>query len=136
MSRQAGDDPLQPVRVLDGAPDGDPVAIGRGDEPVRLDRELGDHREAVGALDDDVRVALRGVDVAPAVAVLAQDVGRWRAGRRAGSTGPGRAALPGPAAPATVKTAGSSSYPTRTSRAASSAASRVSAATAATGSPW
>ena len=73
---QVGDDALQPVRMLDRAPDRDAVAVGRGHERVRLDRELGDHRERVGALDDDVRLAHRGVDVAPAVAVLAEDVGR------------------------------------------------------------
>ncbi len=71
-----GEDLLEPVRVLDRTPDGDPVAIGRGHERVRLDRELGDHREGVGALDDDVGLGGRGVNVAPAVAVLAQDVGR------------------------------------------------------------
>ena len=75
----ARDDPLQPVRVLDRAPDRDAVAVGRGHECVGLDGELGDHREVVGVLDDQVRLALGGVDVAPAVAVLAQDV---RAGQR------------------------------------------------------
>ena len=49
--------PLEPVGVLDRAPDGDPVAVGRGHEGVRLDRELGDHREGVGALDDHLGVA-------------------------------------------------------------------------------
>ena len=44
--QELGDDPLEPVRVLDRAPDRDPVAVGRGHERVRLDRELGDHREA------------------------------------------------------------------------------------------
>ena len=75
-----GDHALQPVRVLDRAPDRDPVAVGRGHERVRLDRELGDHREAVRALDDDLRVGGRRVDVAPAVAVLAQDVRARRSG--------------------------------------------------------
>ena len=42
---QRGDDALEPVRVLDRAPDGDAVAVRGGDEGVRLDRELGDHRE-------------------------------------------------------------------------------------------
>ena len=51
---QLGDDALQPVRVLDRAPDGDAIAIGGGDETVRLDGELGDHREDVRAFDDDV----------------------------------------------------------------------------------
>ena len=74
---EAGDDPLEPARVLDRAPDRDPVAVRRGHEAVRLDGELGDHREGVGPFDDDIR---RGrVDVAPAVVVLAQDVrGRER----------------------------------------------------------
>ena len=54
-------------------------------------------------------------------------------GRTEGSWTSGAA---GSSAPAIVKTAGSSSYSTRTRRAAASAASFVSAATAATGSPW
>ena len=58
-SSSVGDDALQPVRVLDRAPDRDAVAVGRGHERVRLDRELGDHRERVGALDDDVRRRVR-----------------------------------------------------------------------------
>ena len=84
---QVRDDPLQPVRVLDRAPDRDAVAIGRRHEGVRLDRELRDHRERVGALGDDVRLARRGVEVAPAVAVLAEDVASRRAGRPAGCDG-------------------------------------------------
>ena len=72
----ARDHALEPVRVLDRAPDGDTVAVRGGDERVRLDRELGDHREAVGALDDDVGRRGGRVDVAPAVVVLAEDVGR------------------------------------------------------------
>ena len=55
--RQAEDlrqDLLQPVRVLDGAPDGDPVAVRRGHERVGLDGEVGDHRERVRVLDDEV----------------------------------------------------------------------------------
>ena len=60
--------------MLDRAPDRDPVTVGRGHERVRLDRELGDHREGVGALDDDLGLAGRRVDVAPAVAVLVEDV--------------------------------------------------------------
>ncbi len=71
---QVGDDPLQPVRVLDRAPDGDAVAVGGGHERMRLDRELGDHRERVGALDHDVRLAFGGVRVAPRVAMLVEDV--------------------------------------------------------------
>ena len=74
---QLGDDALQPVRVLDGAPDRDAVAVGRGHERVRLDRELGDHRERVGALDDDVRRRFGRLDgVAPGMAVFVQDVAR------------------------------------------------------------
>ena len=130
-----GDDPLQPVRVLDRAPDRDAVAVRGGHEGVRLDGELGDHREGVGALDDDVGAVDR-VDVAPAVVVLAQDVRGRRAGRPGRSAGSWTSGASGARAAAIVKTAGSSSYSTRTSRAASSAASFVSAATAATGSPW
>ena len=76
---QVRDDPLQPIRVLDRAPDRDAVAIGCGHERVGLDRELRHHRERVGALGDEVRLAHRGVEIAPAVAVLAEDV---RPGKR------------------------------------------------------
>ncbi len=68
-------DALEPVGVLDRAPDRHPVAVGRRHERVRLDRELRDHREGVGAVDDNRGIALGGLEVAPAVAVLAQDVG-------------------------------------------------------------
>ena len=68
---------LEPVRVLDRAPDGDSVAVGSGHERVRLDREVGDHRERVRVLDDDV--GERRVDIAPADLVLAEDVGRREA---------------------------------------------------------
>jgi len=72
---QLGDDALEPVRVLDRAPDRDPVAVRRGHERVWLDRELGDHRELVGALDqDDVRLGGSHIDIAPAVAMLVEDV--------------------------------------------------------------
>ncbi len=40
---------------------------------MRLDRELGDHRERVRPLDDDV--GRGGIDIAPAVVVLVEDVG-------------------------------------------------------------
>ncbi len=81
--QELGDHPLEPVRVLDRAPDRDAVAVGRGHERVRLDRELGDHREVVRALDhDEVGVGGRGVDVAPRMAVLVEDVaGRVRVAR-------------------------------------------------------
>ncbi len=72
--QETGHDPLQPVRVLDRAPDRDAVAVRGGHEPVGLDRELGDHRERVRAVDDDVRGCR--LDVAPAVVMLAQDVRR------------------------------------------------------------
>ena len=85
QAEQVGDDPLEPVRVLDRAPDGDPVAIGRGHVRVGLDGELGDHRERVGALDDEVRLRGRRVDVAPAVVVLVEDV--RRGARVAGTEG-------------------------------------------------
>ncbi len=61
-----------------------PSPSGRSDERVRLDGELGDHRELVGSFDDGGHVGIggRGVHVAPAVAVLAQDVraGQWVVG--------------------------------------------------------
>ena len=71
---EVGNHPLKPVRVLDRAPHSDPVAVRRGHERVRLDGELGDHREGVVALDHDVGLALGRLDVAPRIAVLAQDV--------------------------------------------------------------
>ena len=71
---KVGDDPLEPVGVLDGAPDRDAVTVGCGHECMRFDRELGDHRERVGALDDDVGLHRRSFDVAPAIVVLAEDV--------------------------------------------------------------
>ena len=58
--------------MLDGAPDGDPVAVWRRHACVRLDREVGHDREGVGVLDHDVGGG--GVHVAPAEAVLSQDV--------------------------------------------------------------
>ncbi len=74
---QPGDDPLQPVRVLDRAPDRDAIAVRGGHEAVRLDGELGDHGEGVRSFDDDVR--LDRIDVAPAVVVQPEDVrGRQR----------------------------------------------------------
>ena len=74
---ETGDDPLEPVRVLDRAPDRDPIAVRGSDEGVWLDRELGDHRKAIRPLDDDIRGGR--VDVAPAKTVLAEDVrGRER----------------------------------------------------------
>ena len=71
---QAGDQLLEPVRVLDRAPDREAVAIGRRDERVRLDGEVGHHREGVAALYDDVRSSRLGVDVAPAHAMLGEHV--------------------------------------------------------------
>jgi hypothetical protein len=71
---QVRDDALEPIGMLDCAPDRDSIAVGRGHERVGLDRELGDHREGVRALDDDIRLRRRGVDVAPAVTVLVKDV--------------------------------------------------------------
>ena len=65
-------DPLQPVGVLDGGPDSDAVAIRGGHEGMRLDGEMGDDRERVGVVDDEV--GRRGLDVAPADPVLLEDV--------------------------------------------------------------
>ena len=44
-----------------------PSPSGRGHERMRLDRELGDHRERVGALDHDVRLAFGGRRGRPSV---------------------------------------------------------------------
>ena len=87
-----GNDLLQPVRVLDRAPDEDAVTVRSGHEPVGLDGEVGHHGECVRALDDEV--ADGPGHVPPADRVLAQDVGlgarvpgaeqrvlhQWRAG--------------------------------------------------------
>ncbi len=53
-------------------PYGDAVAVGRGHEGVRLDREMRDDRERVGVVHDEV--GRRGIDVAPAHPVLLEDV--------------------------------------------------------------
>ena len=51
-----------------------PSPSGAAMKRMRLDGELGDHGEGVGALDDHLRPCLGGGQVAPAVAMLAQDV--------------------------------------------------------------
>ena len=127
--RDAG---LEQVRVLDRAPDGDAVVLGCGQEDVRLDREVGDHRERVGVLDD--AVGARGVDVAPPEVPLAQACSSAPGGRP-GGPGPGPAGPPGPA-PARRSAPRAAPRRDPHEAAASSAASSVSAATAATGSPW
>ena len=104
QAHEVGNDPLEPVRVLDRAPDHDPAAR-RGHERVRLDGELGDHREGVCALDHDVGFAFGRLEVAPRIAVLAEHVRAREGSRSAGATDPGRAAHRCPAA-ATVWTAG------------------------------
>ncbi len=96
--QHTGHDPLEPVGMLDRAPDRDAVTVRRRQERVRFDRELGDHRERVRPLDDaEVRFRRSGLDVAPAVAVLAQDVGPRKPIIRAAGTDPGPAARPRPA---------------------------------------
>jgi hypothetical protein len=75
QAQQVRDDSLQPVRMLDRAPDRDAVAVGRSHERVRLDRELGHHREVVRALDDcELGIGCCRIHVAPRVAVLVEDV--------------------------------------------------------------
>ena len=138
QAEQVGDDALQPVRVLDRAPDRDPVAVGRGHERVRLDRELGDHRE-VRTCPRRRRSAsaVGGVDVAPAVAVLAEDVRARRAGRRDGATGSWTSGASGASA-GRDRVDRRAAPRTRPRRARRPPRRRrgVSAATAATGSPW
>ena len=74
-AHDARDQLLEPVRVLDRAPDRQPVPVRGGHERVRLDGEVGDDREAVVLLDDDEAVLGRGgVHVAPRHKVLAEDV--------------------------------------------------------------
>ena len=58
--------------MLDGAPDRHPLGIGRRHERVRLDREMGDHRERVVVLDDAVG---GDVGVPPAEAPFLENVG-------------------------------------------------------------
>jgi hypothetical protein len=61
--------------VLDRAPDRDAVTVGRCHEGVRLDRELGDHREAVRAFDDHVGGRCGSIHVLPpGVTVLVEHV--------------------------------------------------------------
>ena len=97
----AGDDALEPVRVLDRAPDRDPVAVRRGHERVRLDRELGHHRERVGALDDDLRLRRRHRR-RPSRSGARGGRSCPPAGRPAGATDPGRAGASGARAGAIV----------------------------------
>ena len=103
----AGQHALQPVGMLDRGPDGQAVAVGRGDEGVRLDGELGDHREVVGVLDDQVRPLRPSTSPQPTRCSRSTLVWRQRVIR------PQRRVLDerrsGASAPATVKTAGSSS---------------------------
>ncbi len=70
--QQVRDQSLKPAGVLDRAPDRDPVAVGCGDERVRLDGELGHDRERVRPLDHHVSACR--IDVPPPVAVLTQHV--------------------------------------------------------------
>ena len=58
--------------MLDRAPYRNAAAVGSGQESVRFDGEVGDHREGVRVLDDEVR--LRGVEVAPGDQMLPQYV--------------------------------------------------------------
>ena len=88
------------------APHRDAVVVRRGDESVRLDRELSDHREAVGVLDHEIRG--RAVDVAPPDVVLAKHVrvGERIVGAKRGILDERRVCCDGCS---TVKAAGSSS---------------------------
>ncbi len=121
QAQHLGQDPLQPVGMLDRAPDADPVAIGRRHERMRLDRELGHHREGVAVLDH--QVGGRGIDVAPAHADARAGRCSTNAGRRAGGPGSWTSGASASSAAATVTTAGRTSCSTRTSAAACSAAS-------------
>ncbi len=72
---EVGHHALQQVGVLHRAPQAQAaVRVRGGDEAVRLDGEVGDHREGVGALHDDVGRGL--VDVPPGEEALAQYVRR------------------------------------------------------------
>ena len=72
QTNNARHDPLEPIRVLDRCPDRKAVTVRRSDEGVRLDREVGDHREVVGVLDDEI--GRRRAHVAPGNGVLTKDV--------------------------------------------------------------
>ncbi len=71
-AQDPGQDPLQPVGVLDRRPDGDAVAIGGGHDGVRLDGEVGDDGERVAVLDHEV--GRRRFDVTPADPVHLEDI--------------------------------------------------------------
>ena len=62
---------LEPVRVLDRAPDHDPVAVGAAMNACGSIANWVTIREGVCALDDDVGFAFGRLEVAPFVAVLA-----------------------------------------------------------------
>ena len=66
---------LQLERVLDRAPHVQPVVDRFGDEAMRLDGEVGDHRELVLPLDHVVGVVFDRGNVAPAEVDLGLDVG-------------------------------------------------------------
>ena len=114
--------------MLDRAPDRDPVAVGRGHERVRLDRELGDHRERVACprrrrarrpprrRRRPSRSGARCRTLVPASGSPGRSAGSWTSGAS------------GASAPATVNTAGQLLVLDPHERAAAaSAASRVSA---------
>jgi hypothetical protein len=71
-----GEGALQQVGVLDGGVDVQPAGVGgHHDGAARLDREVRDHRERVGVLDDDRGARLLRLDVAPGVVRLLEHVG-------------------------------------------------------------
>ena len=63
---------LEPVGMLDRAPQRDAVPVRGGHERMGLDREVGHHGEGVGVVDDHLGGGR--LDVAPPVAMLGQDV--------------------------------------------------------------
>ena len=111
----ARDHPLEPVGVLDRAPHEQPVVVRRGHERVGLDRELGDHREAVRGLDDERRTSRPPRRRRPSRTRCSARTLVAASGSSGRSDGSWTSGASGASASATVTTAGSGSCSTRTS---------------------
>ena len=83
--------PLQDVGMLNRAPDRDTLGVGRGQERMRLDGEVRDHRERVVVFDDTVRSGFAcGCPSRSAIRAGCSSAraDRWRAGLGPGPVGP------------------------------------------------